>query len=137
MIEFLNSAMLGAVIGVLYDLIAVLRSFLPSKRVITFAFDLLFWIIAIIALFAFVMLYTDGQMRWYFLLGNFFGIFIYKYTISALFFKSIRIIIKVAVKALGILSSPMYRLADKMYQSLKRIKRNRRSKERGKQKEKT
>ncbi len=106
--EFVYSALLGVTLGVFYDILAIIRSYIKGNKLINLAFDVLFWCIAIIALFAFVMIFTKGVMRIYILLGNFFGIFIYKNTISPLFFCGIRIIISLVVKGLHFSVRPLY-----------------------------
>lgn len=130
--EFLYAALFGVALGVLYDIFAILRSYLPAKKVFSAVFDVLFWIIAIIALLAFVMLVSGGRMRWYVLLGSFLGIFLYKCTISALFFRSIRIIISVSVKLLNLSVRPLYLLAAWSYHTAQRIWRAARDKARKK-----
>lgn len=113
--EFLYAALFGVALGVLYDIFAILRSYLPAKKMFAALFDVLFWIIAIVALLAFVMLVTGGRMRWYVLVGSFLGIFLYKSTISALFFRSIRIIISVCIKILHLSVRPLYLLSAWLY----------------------
>ena len=110
--EFLYSALLGVGLGVLYDLFRVLRSYIKGgKKVVTAVSDVLFWIIAICALIGFVLTVSGGAMRWYVLVGVFCGSFVYLCTISTLFFKSIRIIIRVLIRSLGMLSKPLYWIA--------------------------
>jgi len=108
--EFLYSALLGVSLGVFYDILAIIRSYIKVNKLINLLFDTLFWICAISALFAFVLLFTKGNVRWYVLLGNFFGIFIYKNTISPLFFRAVRIIISLAVRFLHFICAPIYKL---------------------------
>ena len=112
MMEFIYSALFGVCIGVFYDALAIIRSYIKPKKVITVLFDILFWIISIAALLAFVLLVTDGKMRWYVLVGTFLGIFLYKNTISGLFFCAIRSIISVCIKVLHILVRPLYAFSD-------------------------
>lgn len=113
--EFLYSALLGVSLGVFYDILAVIKCYINEKKAINLIFDTLFWLGAIIALFAFVLIFTNGVMRLYILLGNFFGIFIYKNTISPLFFRAIRIIIVLVVKGLNLISRPIYIFAGWIY----------------------
>ena len=118
--EFLYAALLGVALGILYDIFAIVRSYLPAKKVIAAIFDVFFWIISIVALLAFVMLVSGGRMRWYVLIGSFLGIFLYKSTISALFFRSIRIIISISIKLLNLLVRPLYLLAAWGYHTVQR-----------------
>ncbi|MEG2857361.1 MAG: spore cortex biosynthesis protein YabQ [Clostridia bacterium] len=106
-LEFLYAALLGAGIGVLYDVSMLIRSFLKKNRAVYALLDILFWVFAVVFLLAFVMTVSGGKMRWYILVGVFCGIFIYKCTISALFFSSIRIIIVVIARLLKICVWPI------------------------------
>ncbi|MBR5478682.1 MAG: spore cortex biosynthesis protein YabQ [Clostridia bacterium] len=108
LVEFLYSALLGVILGVVYDIFAIIRSYIKGNKLINIVFDVLFWCISLATVLAFVMLFTNGAMRMYILLGNFFGIFIYKNTISPLFFCSVRIIISLVVKGLNLISRPIY-----------------------------
>ena len=108
--ELLYSAVLGVILGVFYDVLAIIRSYITVNKWINFIFDVLFWLVAIIALFFFVLFFAKGMMRWYVLLGNFFGIFLYKNTISLLFFRAIRIIISVVVRFLRFSCLPLYKI---------------------------
>ena len=144
--EFLYAALFGVALGVLYDLLAVLRSYLPQKKAVTVLTDSLFWLIAAVLLLAFVLLVSGGAMRWYVLVGSFFGIFLYKTTISALFFRAIRIIISIAVKILRSSVTPLYWISGKLYHGAQRtwhaagkrrsVRKARRNAKRGKEKEK-
>lgn len=123
-LEFFYSALLGVGIGVLYDIFALIRSYLKKSSVVTGLLDSLFWICATVALFAFVMTISEGRMRWYVLVGTLGGTFIYKCTISALFFRTIRIIISLLTKTLKLLVWPLYWLSDWLVNSGQRMKKN-------------
>lgn len=113
--EFLYSALLGVGIGGFYDILAVIKCYIKRKKHINLIFDAVFWLGAIAALFAFVLIFTKGVMRLYILFGNFFGIFIYKNTISPLFFRAIRIIIVLVIKGLNLISRPIYLFSGWLY----------------------
>lgn len=119
--EFLYAALFGVSLGILYDVFAILRSYLPAKKIFAAVFDILFWCIAIVGLLAFVMLVTGGRMRWYVLAGSFLGIFLYKSTISALFFRSVRIIISICIKILNLSVRPIYLLSAGLYHTAQRV----------------
>lgn len=118
--ELLYAALMGVILGVFYDVLAIIRSYIKANKLINFVFDVLFWLFAIVALFAFVLIFTKGEMRWYVLLGNFFGIFLYKNTISPLFFRAIRIIIALVVKGLHGISRPLYAFLSWIYRKCRR-----------------
>lgn len=115
LMEFLYSALLGVILGVVYDVLAIIRSYIKGNKLINIVFDVLFWCMSLAAVLGFVMFFTKGALRMYVLLGNFFGIFIYKNTISPLFFSSVRIIIALVVKGLHFISRPIYAFCTWIY----------------------
>lgn len=110
LMEFLYSALFGVSCGMLYDISALLRGYLKEKKLFSALVDVLFCFVCVISLFAFLLLVTDGRMRWYVILAVGLGFFIYKNTISGLFFSLIRSIINLSIKALNFLASPLYKL---------------------------
>ena len=107
-VELLYSAALGAGLGGLYDALRLLRTYLKCGRLATALFDLLFWIIALGATVAFVMTVSGGVVRWYVLIGEFCGAFVYMCTFSRLIFRAMDIIIKFVIAALHFLAAPVY-----------------------------
>lgn len=110
-LEFAYSALLGVALGVLYDLFRVLRAYIKPGRVVTAVLDVLYWVLAVCALIGFVLTVSGGQMRWYVLVGAFCGGFVYMCTISGLFFRAVRIIIKLCIRLLRALVKPLYWIA--------------------------
>ncbi len=108
--EFLYSAVFGIFCGMLYDMFSLARLHMHGKRFVQALVDLAFCLTCIMALFAFLLLVTDGRLRWYIIFANFFGFFIYKNTISGLFFSGVCSIIKLAVRFLNFSVSPIYKL---------------------------
>lgn len=131
LMEFFTSALFGLSCGMLYDITAVIRGYFKGKKLICALIDVLFCITSAIALMAFLLLVTDGRLRWYVILGIILGFFIYKNTISGLFFSGVCSIINLSVKSLNFLTSPIY----KVLEFLKRKKRGCEA-ENGKKKEK-
>lgn len=110
LMEFLYSAIFGVSCGMLYDISAIIRGYLKGKKLFSSIIDVLFCVVCVISLFAFLLLVTDGRMRWYVILAVGLGFFIYKNTISGLFFSLIRSIINSSVRTLNFLASPLYKL---------------------------
>lgn len=107
-IEFLYSLALGVMLGVLYDIFRVVRSFSPKKQIIVAIFDILFWIIALISLLAFVLTVSGGAMRWYVLFGVFGGGFLYMASLSVIMYKTLRTSVLISKKLLGMVTYPLY-----------------------------
>lgn len=112
MIEFLYSALFGISCGMLYDISSLIRLYLKGKKIACALIDLLFCAICVVALFAFLLLVTEGRLRWYVMLAIGLGFFIYKNTISGLFFYLIRSIIKTGVRVLNLSVLPIYKFSD-------------------------
>lgn len=75
--NFLFSLGFGVLIGVLYDILRIVRmSVSPSKRAL-YITDFIFVFTASVATFLFCLTVTDGQLRFYILFGEALGFFIY------------------------------------------------------------
>lgn len=107
-IELLFSAILGCGIGVLFDAFRVLRTFLPQSRVTTAILDVVFWIIATLALFTFILTVSEGRMRAYVLFGVFCGGFVYMSALSHIVFKVLLAVIRTVRKLLSLATYPIY-----------------------------
>ena len=107
-LEFLSSALLGIALGVFYDVLKTVRSYIKKGRGITNLFDSIFWTVAIVSLFVFVLVYAGGRMRWYILVGAFCGGFVYKAAASEIVFKVMRGTVDVLKKLLRTCSHPVY-----------------------------
>ena len=107
-LEFFYSGLLGIGLGVLFDFFRVVRFYLPVKRFIISAFDVLFWVVATFSLFAFILTISDGKMRWYVLVGVFCGGFVYVSAVSEIVFRVGVEVVFVLKKALWISTRPIY-----------------------------
>ncbi len=92
-LDFLAACLLGVGLGVLYDLFRILRLALWRGRWIVAMEDLLFWMTAAATTFLFQLVNSDGQMRFYILLGELLGFTVYYFTVGALVFRASRLII--------------------------------------------
>jgi spore cortex biosynthesis protein YabQ len=66
---FLFTVYGGVVLGLLYDLLSVIRMFLKGKHVLIVFFDILFWLVAAALSFALLYYACDGEFRYYDVLG--------------------------------------------------------------------
>ncbi len=112
-LEFIYSGVLGISLGVAYDIFRLFRVHLRAGKILTGVFDVIYWLIAVVALLMFVLTVSGGQMRWYVLLGTFGGGFVYMCTVSHLFFRASDIIIKIVIRLLNVAVKPIYFLSGK------------------------
>lgn len=75
LILFLRSALLGAVCGVVFDLLRAVR--LRRGGLITHLLDVVYVVSVLLALFLFALRQGQGEMRLYMLLAIFLGIVLY------------------------------------------------------------
>lgn len=95
------AVLLGVLIGVLFDILRLPRLVFRDK----FFFDFLFWIISAIAVFCYLLIFNNGDIRAIFLLFIAMGFLLVTFT-------------------LGYVSMPVQkRLADKIRKSLKSLKK--------------
>lgn len=100
---FLWAVLLGAVLGLCYDVFRILRIAIPSGRILVFFEDILFFLVVAAATFEFYQLTTDGIVRGYVLLGELLGFALYYFTLGALVFKAATAIIHFIQKVVGLL----------------------------------
>ena len=118
--EFLFSALLGIYLGVLFDVIRTVRTYMPKRRWITAVFDAVFWLIAVISLLGFVMTVSGGKMRWYVLAGAFCGGFVYMAALSGIVYKVLVSVIAVMKKILRLATRPIYLLLGSIWRCAKK-----------------
>ena len=79
---FLLSVVMGAVIGVIYDVFRAVRAAFPfmRKTIPTVVCDILFMLIAGMIVYIFSLLFAGGEVRGYYWLGSALGMIIYLMT---------------------------------------------------------
>lgn len=83
---FWYSIVVGLGLGFLYDLFKFDRTLFKRSKFFVFICDILFWIISAFIVFSFCVVFSNGQIRGYILLGCLLGFLIYKLTLSCIFF---------------------------------------------------
>lgn len=81
---FLYSLPLGAVLGVIYGIIALLRKTLNLKKGTVIALDITFMLLCAVSIFYFSLGFLDGYIRVYVIFGAGLGFFIYRLTVGRL-----------------------------------------------------
>ena len=108
---FLSAILVGAIIGLLYDLFRVFRKIVKHGLVAVQIEDILFWLAAITIMFYFVFKQNDGEVRLFSLIGTFCGVLVYFFTISKwvkrILFTLATVMIRVIRTALGMLLFPI------------------------------
>ena len=95
---FLMSVGVGAVLGCVYDVFKLLHIFLPSKKVVVFVEDVLYWIIAVFVTFIFILTFNSGEIRGFLLIGELCGFIIYYFLMSPFVVKLLKFIVSAFVK---------------------------------------
>lgn len=81
-VVFLKAVLLGAALGIIYDLLRAVRREIRAGTGVTAVCDSLFWVVALAALFVFVLTAAAGEGRGYILLGAAIGAALYFLTVS-------------------------------------------------------
>ncbi len=84
---FLMSFGFGFLLGVVYDLFRIVRLTLTRGKAAVFVMDVLYFLLAGIAVFIFMLAYNSGEIRFYLLLGILLGFLIYYFTFGAFVLK--------------------------------------------------
>ena len=109
--EFLLHALLmGIFITFVYDILRILRRVLPHGNFMVSLEDLIFWIYCAEKVFLMMYHESDGNLRWFAVIGALAGMLIYKKTVSWWFVKYVSLglekVLGVLAKAAGILWKP-------------------------------
>ncbi len=78
--NFLFSLGFGVLIGVLYDILRVIRMSISSSKKALYVTDFIFVFVSSVATFLFCLTVTDGQLRFYVLFGEALGFLIYYFS---------------------------------------------------------
>lgn len=129
---FLASCVLGFFLGMVYDAFRISRLAFKLNAVVVFIEDVLFFVIAAVSSFAFMLLENNGVLRGFLLIGEIVGAILYFSTLSLLIMKLASVIIN-AIKCIlrvvyKILISPIVKLFMVIIRLIKRILSRLRSK---------
>lgn len=122
---FLGALLLGAVIGVILDVFRISRLAFTLPGVLILIEDLLFFALAAILTFSYMLSAVNGFIRCFIMLGVGLGFLIYYLTIGALIMKISGAIIGIIKKILQLLYKifimPIVWLAKKIYEILLKV----------------
>ena len=113
--EFLFHALLmGIFITFVYDILRILRRVIPHKGFMVSLEDLAFWIYCAEKVFLMMYHESDGNLRWFAVIGALAGMILYKKAVSPWFVKYVSMglerILRVLIKAGNFLWKP-FRIA--------------------------
>lgn len=108
---FLVFTINGIIIGLLFDIFRILRRSFKTSDIITYLQDILFWILTGLILLYSIFTFSNGEIRFYMLLGVLLGCLIYMLMFSKYFIninvKIILVLKKVIGKILSIIIFPI------------------------------
>jgi len=81
---FLYMAILGAVMGFIFDCTRILRRVVRHKNGLVYLEDSVYWLLMSFGVFYILLNYADGEIRFFYLLGIFLGMILYFVTLSKL-----------------------------------------------------
>ena len=105
LLNFGIAALMGAALGVLYDVFKVLRLIGINLRIAVFFEDILFFLISTVTVFSYYMQITDGKFRIYPLVAALIGFIIYFLTLE----RPVFFIIKMIHRGLSVMFSFIYK----------------------------
>ena len=108
----------GIYITFVYDLFRILRQVFVHNGFFISVEDLCFWIYTTYTVFVVLQTSGNGSLRWFAVLGAFFGMFLYKKSVSPIFVKSITKIIKIIKTFIKRCLRPVGRAFGKMKKQL-------------------
>lgn len=94
---FFQSACLGAVLLLCYDLLLVFRSLIRHSNVLIMVQDILYWIAAGLLIFRGIYRGNEGSIRSFLFLGSMAGYLLCRETISPVFLKILTLIMRLPI----------------------------------------
>lgn len=121
---FLQSLLLGAALGALYDIFRILRLAVPTPSAVVFVEDLLYFALCAAATFLFMMNTIYGSVRVFVMLGELIGWILYYLTVGAAVMRAAQAIIRAVRRVLRLLyrlcAAPLIRLFGWVWRKLGR-----------------
>jgi len=98
---FLSTVLLGAAVGVLYDIFRVLRRVVRHSVAVVQIEDIIFWVTATVFVFYFMLVQNYGEIRPFSLIGITCGAIIYFLTLSKVILFFLSKVIQLALRAIS------------------------------------
>jgi len=100
---FLFIAGIGFVVGFFYDFLRVFRRFVKHSALACNIEDAIYWVLALVTVFYFVLNYLYGEVRFFSVLGFFLGMIIYFASVSVLVLRVLSIAWVFIARVIGML----------------------------------
>ncbi len=81
---FLQSLLVGAALGLLYDVFRISRVAFPTSTQVVFVEDILFFIVCSLVTFFFGLTVIEGTLRFFLIIGELLGAILYYFTLGKL-----------------------------------------------------
>ena len=95
---FIIFTIVGIIIGVLFDIFRILRKSFKTKDIVTYMEDILFWILTGIIILFSMYKFSNGELRFFMIIGIIMGTLTYMITFSRYVIKISVFIIKIIKK---------------------------------------
>ena len=92
---FIVFTIVGIIIGVLFDIFRILRKSFKTKDIVTYIEDVLFWILTGIIILFSMYKFSNGELRFFMIIGIIMGTLMYMITFSRYVIKISVFIIKI------------------------------------------
>ncbi len=120
---FLYSLLLGIALCFLYDIFkAVRQSFKKPHFVATLILDILFFLICVLPVYCHLLIFTNGQVRFYVLFTVATGFFICRFTLSKIFLVVLRFLIGVIMRIFSHLGVFLRNILSPVVKILKKVR---------------
>lgn len=114
--SFLFSLGIGTLLGLSYDLIRIIRLTLTRSRIFLYISDFIFSLLCAVCTFLFCLTQTNGEIRFYIILGEALGFLVYYFSFGIIAVKytkrTVDSIKSMFRRIFSILFSPIFRLFD-------------------------
>ena len=95
---FIVFTIVGIIIGVLFDIFRILRKSFKTKDIVTYMEDILFWILTGIIILFSMYKFSNGELRFFMIIGIIMGTLMYMITFS-------KYVIKISVFIINIIKT--------------------------------
>ena len=92
---FIVFTIVGIIIGILFDIFRILRKSFKTKDIVTYMEDILFWILTGIIILFSMYKFSNGELRFFMIIGIIMGTLMYMITFSRYVIKISVFIIKI------------------------------------------
>lgn len=115
---------LGFVLGLIYELVRVLRLYISSRKVFVFITDMLFTVFSSVSVFLLFVAVDNGHIRLYMILASILGYVICLFTAGELIYAFFEKIHSSVMRVITLFLKPLMFIIGKMSPKLKKVSEN-------------